>query len=56
MDAGKVKAVGVSEVSSEELRTIHSIVPVKIVETEWSLFSRDGEVGASVLFPFCSVA
>ena len=50
MDAGKVRAIGVSEVLPDELRTIHSIVPVKVVEIEWSLFSRDGEVGASAVF------
>ena len=44
VDAGKVKAVGVSEVSPDELRLIHSIVPVKVVEMEWSLFARKNEV------------
>ncbi len=43
--AGKVKAVGVSEVSVDELRIIHSVVPVKVVELKWSLFDRKNEVG-----------
>lgn len=46
LDAGKVKAIGVSEVSPDQLRTIHSVVPVSLVELEWSLFDRECEVGA----------
>ena len=44
VDAGKVKAIGVSECSVEDIKTIHSIVPVTLAELEWSLFSREQEV------------
>ena len=44
MDAGKVKAIGVSELSLAQAQTIHSIVPVSLVEVEWSLFNRHAEV------------
>ena len=54
LDAGKVKAIGVSEVSADELRIIHSIVPVKVVELEWSLFARKNEVGGWL--PCCSLS
>jgi aryl-alcohol dehydrogenase-like predicted oxidoreductase len=41
--AGKARAVGVSEVSPEELRRAHAIHPVAAVQMEWSLFSRELE-------------
>ena len=44
MDEGKVKAIGVSEGTVDQVRTIHSIVPVSVLEEEWSLFSREVEV------------
>ena len=44
MDAGKVKAIGVSELSLAQAQTIHAIVPVSLIEVEWSLFNRQAEV------------
>ena len=44
MSAGKVRYVGLSEVSPAEIRLCHSIVPISVVELEWSLFTRDAEV------------
>jgi aryl-alcohol dehydrogenase-like predicted oxidoreductase len=41
--AGKARAVGVSEVSPEELRRAYAIHPVAAVQMEWSLFSRELE-------------
>ncbi|MFD7435371.1 aldo/keto reductase [Streptomyces sp. NPDC059861] len=40
---GKVKYLGLSEVTAGELRTAHSVHPVAAVQSEWSLFSRDIE-------------
>lgn len=44
LEAGKVKAIGVSELSTEEAKRIHSVVPVSAIEIEWNLFNRDCEV------------
>ncbi|MFD8915609.1 aldo/keto reductase [Streptomyces sp. NPDC059575] len=40
---GKVKYLGLSEVTADELRTAHAIHPIAAVQSEWSLFSRDIE-------------
>jgi aryl-alcohol dehydrogenase-like predicted oxidoreductase len=40
---GKVRAIGLSEVSAETLRKAHSIHPVAAVQSEYSLFTRDYE-------------
>ncbi|MFJ4470869.1 aldo/keto reductase [Streptomyces sp. NPDC089424] len=40
---GKVKHLGLSEVTADELRTAHAVHPVAAVQSEWSLFSRDIE-------------
>ncbi|MBB5933165.1 aldo/keto reductase [Streptomyces zagrosensis] len=42
---GKVKQLGLSEVSGGELRAAHSVHPIAAVQSEWSLFSRDVEDG-----------
>ncbi|MGW1054773.1 aldo/keto reductase [Streptomyces sp. NPDC001118] len=47
---GKVKHLGLSEVTGAELREAHAVHPIAAVQTEWSLFSRDVEhsvVGAA---------
>lgn len=41
--AGKVKHVGLSEVTGAELRAAHAVHPIAAVQSEWSLFSRDIE-------------
>lgn len=41
---GKVRHLGLSEVSAEEVRAAHAIHPISAVELEWSLFTRDAEV------------
>ncbi|MEU5689133.1 aldo/keto reductase [Streptomyces venezuelae] len=43
--AGKVKHIGLSEVTGDELRAAHAVHPVAAVQSEWSLFSRDIERG-----------
>ncbi|MDQ1045169.1 aldo/keto reductase [Streptomyces sp. V4I2] len=40
---GKVKQLGLSEVTADELRTAQSVHPIAAVQSEWSLFSRDIE-------------
>ncbi|MBZ4017962.1 aldo/keto reductase [Streptomyces purpurogeneiscleroticus] len=42
---GKVKHLGLSEVTGEELRAAHAVHPIAAVQSEWSLFSRDVEAG-----------
>ncbi|WP_089221607.1 aldo/keto reductase [Actinacidiphila glaucinigra] len=49
--AGKVKHLGLSEVTGAELREAHAVHPIAAVQSEWSLFSRDVEIsltGAAV--------
>ncbi|MEU5519564.1 aldo/keto reductase [Streptomyces sp. NPDC047860] len=40
---GKVKQLGLSEVTADELRAAHEVHPIAAVQSEWSLFSRDIE-------------
>ncbi|CAL9619433.1 Aldo-keto reductase IolS [Streptomyces sp. enrichment culture] len=40
---GKVKHLGLSEVTADELRAAHAVHPIAAVQSEWSLFSRDIE-------------
>jgi aryl-alcohol dehydrogenase-like predicted oxidoreductase len=44
--AGKVRFLGLSEVSGEELREAYAIHPIAALQSEWSLFSRDVEQNA----------
>jgi aryl-alcohol dehydrogenase-like predicted oxidoreductase len=40
---GKVRHLGVSNVSAEQLRHAHSVHPISAVQVEWSLWTRDPE-------------
>ncbi|KOX29905.1 aldo/keto reductase [Streptomyces sp. NRRL F-4707] len=42
---GKVKHLGLSEVTGDELRAAQAVHPMAAVQSEWSLFSRDIEAG-----------
>ncbi|WP_189298961.1 aldo/keto reductase, partial [Streptomyces albospinus] len=42
---GKVRHLGLSEVTASELREAHAVHPIAAVQSEWSLFSRDIEAG-----------
>jgi aryl-alcohol dehydrogenase-like predicted oxidoreductase len=42
---GKIRAIGLSEVSVETLRRAHAISPISAVQSEYSLWSRDPEDG-----------
>ncbi|MFC4610490.1 aldo/keto reductase [Streptomyces maoxianensis] len=58
--AGKVRHLGLSNVSGQELRTAHATHPIAALQSEWSLFSRDieatlpvcVELGVGVV-PYC---
>lgn len=45
VNEGKIRAIGLSEVSQNTLRKAHSIHPVTALQTEYSLWSRDPEDG-----------
>ncbi|NLU69261.1 aldo/keto reductase [Streptomyces sp. HNM0574] len=40
---GKVRRLGLSEVTGDELRRAHAVHPISALQSEWSLFSRDVE-------------
>ena len=40
---GKVRAIGLSEASSQSLRRAHAIHPISALQSEWSLWTRDIE-------------
>lgn len=48
--AGKIRAIGLSEASADTLRRAHAVHPVAAVQSEYSLWARQGE--AAVL-PLC---
>ncbi|KAK9793456.1 hypothetical protein WJX73_010448 [Symbiochloris irregularis] len=43
IEEGKVKYLGLSEVSAADLRKAHAVHPITAVQLEWSLWSRDAE-------------
>jgi aryl-alcohol dehydrogenase-like predicted oxidoreductase len=43
---GKVKYLGLSEVTGAELREAHAVHPITALQSEWSVFSRDVERSA----------
>ncbi|MEU1493119.1 aldo/keto reductase [Streptomyces sp. NPDC005776] len=46
VEQGKVKQLGLSEVTGAELREAHAVHPIAALQSEWSLFSRDVEHSA----------
>jgi aryl-alcohol dehydrogenase-like predicted oxidoreductase len=40
IDAGKVRYIGVCEVSGHQLKRAHATFPISAVQSEWSLFAR----------------
>jgi aryl-alcohol dehydrogenase-like predicted oxidoreductase len=40
---GKIKYIGLSECTPDELRRAHAVHPVTAIQMEWSLFTRDIE-------------
>ena len=47
--AGKVRCLGLSEVSADSLRRAHAVHPIAAVQTEYSLWSRDPEREGGIL-------
>lgn len=43
VNAGKIKAIGLSEANASQIRRAHAVHPVAAVEMEYSLFTRDIE-------------
>lgn len=43
IEDGKVRHLGLSEVTARELRAAHAVHPITAVQSEWSLWSRDVE-------------
>ncbi len=44
--AGKVRAIGLSEVSAATLRRAHAVHPIAAVQSEYSLWTRNAEIAA----------
>jgi aryl-alcohol dehydrogenase-like predicted oxidoreductase len=42
---GKVRRLGLSEVTGDELRAAHAVHPIAAVQSEYSIFTRDPEAG-----------
>jgi aryl-alcohol dehydrogenase-like predicted oxidoreductase len=45
VEKGHVRALGLSEVSAATLRRAHAVHPIAAVQTEYSLWSRNAEIG-----------
>ena len=45
VEEGKVRAIGLSEVSAATIRKAHAVCPVAAVQSEYSLWSRNVEIG-----------
>ena len=43
VDSGKVRALGLSEISAKTLRRAHAVHPITAVQSEYSLWTRDPE-------------
>ena len=41
--AGKVRHLGLSEITADELRAAHAVHPIAAVQNEWSIWTRDVE-------------
>ncbi|MGB1025403.1 MAG: aldo/keto reductase, partial [Rhodospirillaceae bacterium] len=42
--AGKIRAIGLSEMGAETLRKAHAVHPIAALQTEYSLWSREAEI------------
>ncbi|KFM28280.1 Aldo-keto reductase yakc [NADP(+)] [Auxenochlorella protothecoides] len=51
VDERLVKHVGLSEVTAEQIKAAHAIVPITLIELEWSLFSREAEASCDDIIP-----
>jgi len=44
VEQGKVRYLGLSEATADEIRLAHAIHPISAVQLEWSLWTRNAEV------------
>ena len=44
IDAGKIRSIGLSEMSAETVRRAHAVHPVAALQTEYSLWTRNPEI------------
>lgn len=44
VEQGKVRYLGLSEATADEIRLAHAIHPISAVQLEWSLWTRNVEV------------
>lgn len=44
VEAGKIRAIGLSEMSAETLRRAHAVHPIAAMQTEYSLWTRNPEI------------
>src|SRR5690606_26539305 len=44
VEEGKIRTIGLSEVSADTLRRAHAVHPVSALQTEYSLWSRNAEI------------
>ena len=51
VQAGKVRAIGLSEVSADTLRRAHAVHPIAALQSEYSLWTREPE---QTLLPTCA--
>ena len=61
VEEGKVKYLGLSEATSDEIRRAHAIHPISAVQLEWSLWTRNAEVTPSYVLAilqatYCAVS
>jgi aryl-alcohol dehydrogenase-like predicted oxidoreductase len=49
VDAGKVKYLGLSNTSPENVRRAHAVHPISVLQTEYSIFARESEAFFPVL-------
>lgn len=54
--AGKVKYLGLSEVTGEQIRAAHAVHPITAVQLEWSLWERGAEVSRGMTPPLGALA
>lgn len=45
VEEGKVGAIGLSEMSADTLRKAHAVHPIAVMQTEYSLWTRNAELG-----------
>lgn len=43
VDSGKIRAIGLSEVSADQLRRAHAVHPITAIQSEYSLWTREPE-------------